>query len=107
MSQPTAVAENVRPAFPIDWVRSQFPAVEQGVPFAFMDNGAGAQSPRRVLEAVSEHLLRRNVQRGGRYRQSMEVDASIATARESVSIFLNATGADEVAFGMNATSLIR
>jgi cysteine desulfurase family protein (TIGR01976 family) len=105
MSQPTVVAETA--GFQIDWVRSQFPAVQQAAPYAFMDNGAGAQSPRRVLDTVSDHLLRRNVQRGGRYRQSMEVDASIATARESVALFLNAASMDEVSFGMNATSLIR
>ena len=105
MSRPTAVAETA--AFPIDWVRSQFPAVEKAAPYAFMDNGAGAQAPHKVLESVSNHLLHRNVQRGGRYRQSREVDASIAAARQSVAVFLNATSVDEVAFGMNATSLIR
>ena len=103
----TAPAETGRAAFPIQWVRSQFPAVEQAEPFAFMDNGAGAQAPVKVLETAGNHLLHRNVQRGGRYKQSMEVDASIAAARESVALFLNAAGPDEVAFGMNATSLIR
>jgi cysteine desulfurase family protein (TIGR01976 family) len=93
--------------FPMDWVRSQFPAVQQASPFAFMDNGAGAQAPQRVLQVVADHLLHRNVQRGGRYKQSVEVDESIAKARESVALFLNAESADEVAFGMNATSLIR
>jgi cysteine desulfurase family protein (TIGR01976 family) len=105
MRPPTAVTETA--AFPIDWVRAQFPAVEKAAPFVFMDNGAGAQAPCSVQETVSNHLLHRNVQRGGRYRQSVEVDASIAAARQSVAVFLNATTIDEVAFGMNATSLIR
>ena len=37
----------------------------------------------------------------------MEVDATIAKARESVAVFLNARDPSEIAFGMNATSFIR
>jgi cysteine desulfurase family protein (TIGR01976 family) len=73
----------------------------------FFDNGAGAQVPQVVLDAVQNHLLMRQVQRGGRYSRSREVDASIQRARESVAAFLNAREAEEVAFGMNATSFIR
>src|SRR5262249_57867972 len=36
-----------------------------------------------------------------------EVDAMIARARASVAAFVNARGADEIAFGLNATSFIR
>ena len=75
--------------------------------FVFFDNAAGAQVPARVLDAVTDHLLSRNVQRGGPYRQSREVDAMIARARESVAAFVNARSADEIAFGLNATSFIR
>jgi cysteine desulfurase family protein (TIGR01976 family) len=49
----------------------------------------------------------RNVQRGGPYRQSCEVDAMIAGARESVADLVNAPRPEEIAFGMNATSFIR
>src|SRR6266700_2511566 len=73
--------------FPISWVRECFPALNLGDNFIFFDNGAGAQIPQAALDAVQKHLILRNVQRGGRYRQSVEVD--------------------EVAFGMNATSFIR
>jgi len=52
-------------------------------------------------------LLECNVQRGGRYPKSLEVDATIARARESVSVLINAWHPDEIAFGMNATSFIR
>lgn len=94
------------PDFPISWVRESFPALNSDN-FVFFDNGAGAQVPQNVLDAVQDHLLSRNVQRGGRYRRSQEVDAAIQSARESVAIFLNAREPDEVAFGMNATSFIR
>lgn len=93
--------------FPIEWVRSCFPALNMGDSFTFFDNGAGAQVPQAVIDAVQNHLLRRQVQRGGRYSRSREVDASIQRARESIATFLNAREADEVAFGMNATSFIR
>lgn len=47
------------------------------------------------------------MQRGGRYNRSVEVDASIARARENVAILVNARAADEIAFGMNATTFLR
>jgi cysteine desulfurase family protein (TIGR01976 family) len=95
------------PDFPIDWVRDSFPALHTGDNFVFFDNGAGAQVPQIVLAAVQHHLLTRNVQRGGRYGRSQEVDATIQRARESVAVFLNAREPAEIAFGMNATSFIR
>jgi cysteine desulfurase family protein (TIGR01976 family) len=91
--------------FPINKVRAIFPALQND--FIFFDNAAGAQSPRRVLEAVADHLLHRNVQRGGRYRQSQEVDETIARARISVGLLVNARHPDEISFGMNATSFMR
>jgi cysteine desulfurase family protein (TIGR01976 family) len=94
-------------AFPSDWVRSQFPALHQQPGFIFFDNAAGAQIPQRVFDAINRHLLHCNVQRGGRYAKSMEVDATIASARESVAALINAWHPEEVAFGMNATSFLR
>ncbi|HEY7096639.1 MAG TPA: cysteine desulfurase-like protein [Terriglobales bacterium] len=93
--------------FPIEWVRSVFPALQTEDRFIFFDNGAGAQVPQIVLDAVQDHLVLCNVQRGGRYGRSQEVDAGIRRARQSVATFLNAREPAEVAFGMNATSFIR
>jgi len=91
--------------FPVSEVRAAFPALQDG--FIFFDNAAGAQSPQTVLNAVANHLLHRNVQRGGRYKQSQEVDEAIAQARESVALLVNARHPDEISFGMNATSFMR
>jgi cysteine desulfurase family protein (TIGR01976 family) len=96
-----------RRPFPVDTVRRRFPAIERAGRFVFFDNAAGAQIPSSVLDAVADHLLARNVQRGGPYRQSREVDAMIGRARASVAAFVNAYSADEIAFGLNATSFIR
>ena len=93
--------------FPVEEIRSFFPALKFDPGFVFFDNAAGAQIPQVVIDAVNRHLLERNVQRGGRYTKSQEVDAAIHRARESVAIFLNAADPSEVAFGMNATSFIR
>jgi len=91
--------------FPVEHIRAAFPALQDK--FIFFDNAAGAQSPKTVLDAVANHLLHRNVQRGGRYRQSQEVDEAIAQGRESVALLVNARHSDEISFGMNATSFMR
>jgi cysteine desulfurase family protein (TIGR01976 family) len=93
--------------FPVRSVRACFPALNLDDSFVFFDNAAGAQVPQAVLDAVNHHLLVNNVQRGGRYSKSQEVDGVIARARESVALLLNARHPTEVAFGMNATSFIR
>jgi cysteine desulfurase family protein (TIGR01976 family) len=79
----------------------------KGEDFVFLDNAAGAQIPQCVLDAVTSHLVNCNVQRGGPYEKSRQVDAAVARARESVCDFVNAYHPDEIAFGMNATSFIR
>lgn len=93
--------------FPVEQLRAAFPALQDNDDFIFFDNAAGAQSPKIVLNAVADHLLHRNVQRGGRYRHSQEVDAAIAHARESVALLVNARHPEEISFGMNATSFMR
>jgi cysteine desulfurase family protein (TIGR01976 family) len=95
------------PVFPIEAVRAAFPALNRPPQFTFFDNAAGAQVPQVVFDAVNHHLLECNVQRGGRYRKSLEVDEAIARARQSVAHLVNARSANEIAFGMNATSFIR
>jgi cysteine desulfurase family protein (TIGR01976 family) len=93
--------------FPVQALRKQFPALQRAGSFVFLDNAAGAQVPQSVFEAIHEHLLERNVQRGGRYPHSIAVDAAIAHARECVAALVNARRPEEIAFGMNATSFIR
>lgn len=94
-------------AFPVEFLRAAFPALKHSPSFVFFDNAAGAQIPQVVFDAVNRHLLECNVQRGGRYGKSQEVDATIARARQSVADLVNARSASEIAFGMNATSFIR
>ena len=96
-----------REGFPVETLRRRFPALRAAGSDIFFDNAAGAQVPDGVLEAVSRHLIERNVQRGGRYPRSLAVDAVISRAREHVAALVNARGPQEIAFGMNATSFMR
>jgi len=107
MSAPPSAGSARGGEFPAAALRAQFPALERAGAFVFFDNAAGAQVPQRVVDAVTAHLIEHNVQRGGRYARSAAVDAVIQGAREKVAAFINARRAEEVAFGMNATSFIR
>jgi cysteine desulfurase family protein (TIGR01976 family) len=102
-SSPAPAAE----PFPIAAVRAVFPALARAAPFIYFDNAAGAQAPQRVLDAVATHLLDFNVQRGGRYPKSVEVDRVIDEARRDMAMFIGAADPREIAFGMNATSFMR
>jgi cysteine desulfurase family protein (TIGR01976 family) len=93
--------------FPVDDLRLEFPALAQAGEFLFFDNAAGAQVPTNALVAVTDHLVARNVQRGGPYRRSQEVDAMIVRTRAAVAALVNAPAPHEIAFGLNATSFIR
>lgn len=90
-----------------DRVRPRFPALRDAPGTVFFDNAAGAQVPEEVVDAIREHLLRRNVQRGGRYERSRAVDRMLGEARETIASFLNAESPQEIAFGINSTTLIR
>jgi cysteine desulfurase family protein (TIGR01976 family) len=93
--------------FPVEKIRAMFPALQKAGDFIFLDNAAGAQIPQSVLDAVTNHLVSHNVQRGGRYGRSVTVDKAIDDARESVALLINAYRPAEICFGMNATSFIR
>ncbi len=103
----TELQSGPRLNFSVETIRSFFPALHRPPAFTFFDNAAGAQVPQAVFDAINHHLLECNVQRGGRYAKSQEVDATIARARQSVADFVNARDPSEIAFGMNATSFIR
>ena len=94
-------------AFPIDAVRSQFPALNEPRGTIFFDNAAGAQLPARVIDAVTDHLVHRMVQRGGPYTLSREVDDVVERARAAAGDLVNARDANEIVFGLNGTWFMR
>src|SRR6266487_6866859 len=93
--------------FPIDVIRSQFPALRESRGTIFFDNAAGAQLPARAIDAVRDHLVHRMVQRGGPYTLSHEVDDVIQRGRAAVADLVNAADPNEIVFGLNGTSFMR
>jgi cysteine desulfurase family protein (TIGR01976 family) len=104
---PTHIPSESGPGFPVEHIRALFPALTRPPEYIFFDNAAGAQVPQGVLNAVNHFLVECNVQRGGRYSKSRKADEVTARARQSVADLVNARDANEIAFGMNATSFIR
>ncbi len=94
-------------AIDINWVREQFPSLQQtvnGHHAIFLDGPAGTQVPQRVVDAISNYLLRDNANTGGVFVTSQRSDEAIAAARRAVADFLNCEPA-EVVFGPNMTTL--
>ena len=97
-------------AFDVDHIRTDFPILFRevyGKPLVYLDNGASAQKPRSVLEAM-DHAYRfdyANVHRGMHYLSNSATE-KYEDARETVRRFLNAGSTDEIIFTRNATMAI-
>jgi cysteine desulfurase family protein (TIGR01976 family) len=94
--------------FPIDTVRSQFPALaltDGGRPRSYLDNPAGTQVPQRVLDRTLEALVRKNANLGGYFRTTVEADALVQDAHVAVADLYGARSAEEIVFGQNMTTL--
>lgn len=95
-------------SFDVDRIRSDFPILSQevyGKPLVFLDNGASAQKPRRVLERMAEvaETGYANVHRGLHYMSNKATD-DYEAARETARAFLNANSTDEVIFTSGGTA---
>jgi cysteine desulfurase family protein (TIGR01976 family) len=89
-------------------LRRQFPALQRqvaGRPAAFLDGPAGTQVPQRVIDAMGHYLTTMNANHGGVFATSIESDAMLAAAHQSVADLLGANDPDTVCFGQNMTSL--
>lgn len=91
----------------VDAIRAKFPALNEaynGRPAIFFDNPGGTQVPRRVIDAMTDYLSRRNANTHGLFETSKRTDATIERARQAAADLL---GADpgEIVFGNNMTSL--
>ena len=78
-----------------------------GKPLIYLDNGASAQKPQSVIEAM-DHAYRfeyANVHRGLHYLSNTATQR-FEEARETVRRFLNAPSTDEIIFTRNATEAI-
>jgi len=78
-----------------------------GKPLVYLDNGASAQKPRQVLDAMRDFASSdyANVHRGVHYLSGKATDAYEA-ARRTVQKFLNAAHEDEIVFTKGGTEAI-
>ncbi len=97
-------------AFPIEKVRSAFPALERevhGRPVAYLDSGASSQRVLASIQAVDRYERRHhaNVHRGS-HTLSAEATEAFEGARATVADHIGAADRREVVFVRNATEAI-
>jgi cysteine desulfurase/selenocysteine lyase len=96
--------------FDVEAIRADFPILSEtvhGQLLTYVDNGASAQKPRQVIEAVTrayEHEYA-NVHRGLHHLSNVAT-ANFEEARRKVRGFLNARSDEEIIFTRNATEAI-
>ena len=96
--------------YDVEAIRRDFPILARevyGKPLVYLDNGASAQKPKAVLDAVQHAYSEEyaNVHRGLHFLSNAATDA-YEKARETVRRFLNAGSVDEIVFTSNTTSAI-
>jgi cysteine desulfurase/selenocysteine lyase len=109
-SNTTADSTASRAAYDVERIRSDFPILFRevyGKPLVYLDNGASAQKPRAVLDAIeyAYKMEYANVHRGLHYL-SNTATAKFEEARETVRRFLNAPNVEEVIFTKSITEAI-
>ena len=97
-------------SFDLNAVRADFPILSRQVnnrPLVYLDNGASAQKPRQVIEAITRAYEGEyaNVHRGLHFLSNLATD-NYERVRAIISKFLNAPHEDEVIFTSGATEAI-
>lgn len=97
-------------AYDIDYIRSQFPILDQqvhGRPLVYLDNAATAQKPKAVVDAISHYYYNdnANVHRGVHTLSQRATDAMEAV-REQVREHIGARESAEVIFTRGITDSI-
>ena len=96
--------------YDVETIRRDFPILSRevyGKPLVYLDNGASAQKPRQVIDAVTKAYSEEyaNVHRGLHFLSNTATD-NYEAAREKVRRFLNAGSVDEVVFTKSTTEAI-
>src|SRR6202165_1342805 len=103
-----ALVNNSR--FDVMSLRDDFPVLARmirGKPLAYLDNGASAQRPSAVIDAVDDYERRHhaNIHRGV-HTLSQEATALYETARDALREFINARSRHEIIFVRGTTQAI-
>ncbi|HEY2676441.1 MAG TPA: aminotransferase class V-fold PLP-dependent enzyme, partial [Steroidobacteraceae bacterium] len=96
--------------FNVDAARRQFPILARlvnGKPLAYLDNGASAQRPQSVIDAMDDYERHHhaNIHRGV-HTLSQEATALYEGARDRLRAFINARSRGEVIFVRGTTEAI-
>ncbi|NRG18889.1 cysteine desulfurase [Rhizobiales bacterium] len=91
-------------------VRKDFPILSRevyGKPLVYLDNGASAQKPQAVIDAMTKAYSEEyaNVHRGLHFLSNLATE-NYEAARETVRRFLNAPSVDEIIFTRSTTEAI-
>ena len=91
-------------------IRADFPILDRtvyGKPLVYLDNTATSQTPRVVVDAVTDmyYTHKANVHRGV-HCLSQEATDAMESARERVRRFINASSVEEIIFTRGATEAI-
>lgn len=102
--------ENTRTEFDVQKIRQDFPILKKrvnGKPLIYLDNGATAQKPQVVIDALSHYYSEQNsnIHRGV-HTLSREVTAEYEHARETVQKHLNAQHLHEIVFTRGTTDSV-
>ncbi|QDG77549.1 cysteine desulfurase [Labrenzia sp. PHM005] len=103
--------ETITPAsYDVEAIRKDFPILSRevyGKPLVYLDNGASAQKPQAVIDAVTHAYSHEyaNVHRGLHYLSNTATD-NYEAAREKVRRFLNAESTDNIVFTKGTTEAI-
>ncbi len=97
-------------AYDVEAIRADFPILSRtvyGKKLAYLDNGASAQKPRAMIDAVRRCYEEEysNVHRGAHYLSGLATD-NYEAARGKIAKFINAGSEDEIIFTHNATEAI-
>lgn len=97
-------------SFDVDAVRADFPILSRqvnGRPLVYLDNGASAQKPRCVIEAITRAYEGEyaNVHRGLHFLSNLATD-NYERVRAIIARFLNAPHEDEVIFTSGSTEAL-
>ena len=94
----------------VESIRNDFPILERkvnGKPLVYLDSGATAQKPERVIEAVNRMHREQNANiHRGVHQLSAEATQLYEQARERVREFIGAASREEVIFTAGATASI-
>jgi cysteine desulfurase family protein (TIGR01976 family) len=92
----------------VDRIRAEFPALsvtDDNRARVFLDAPGGTQVPKRVVDRMTDYLVRCNANSGGPFVTSRASDAISEEAHKAMADLLNAPAPEEIIFGANMTTL--